>query len=184
MAMDVMGNRSARAWAGILVAVLATLVGGATRANASRLREPHRIGPIVTVVSGLNWSLVAWRSDQGLCYSYGAPGAEGDGCGISLRKTIDVLEIGSVPSLTFRRNAGTLAIGVTSAAVADVTLRVSRRQNIARIYKPPPALRIRSRFFVVEGPRLPLCCRDRAHHPPWTFRAYDQRGRLVGRVSI
>jgi hypothetical protein len=119
---------------GILTAFLLTVVVSTAGATASRVRKPHRIGPIVAVMSGANWSVVAWRSDHGLCYSYGAPGAEGDGCGISLRKTIDVLEIGPAPSLVFRRN-GALAIGVVSAAVAEVTLRVSRRQTVARIYK-------------------------------------------------
>jgi hypothetical protein len=175
-----MGNRPARAWAVILAAVLATLVGGASRANGSRVREPHRVGPIVTVISGPNWSLVAWRSDRGLCTSYGAPGDEGDGCGISLRKTIDIIQIGPMPSLTFRRNAGMLSIGVTRAAVAAVTLTVSGTGTSARMYNAPPALRIRSRFFAVNGPPRRLLFRN---HSRWTFRAYDKRGRLVGRVS-
>jgi hypothetical protein len=166
---------------GILTAFLLTVVVSTAGATASRVRKPHRIGPIVAVMSGANWSVVAWRSDHGLCYSYGAPGAEGDGCGISLRKTIDVLETGPIPSVTFRRNAGTLSIGVTSAAVAAVTLTVSGARTSARMYTAPPALRIRSRFFAVRGPPLALVP---AHHPRWLFRAYDNRGRLIGRVSI
>ena len=178
---ELMGNRPVRALVGILAALLLTLVVNAAGATASRVRKPHRIGPIATVMSGANWSVVAWRSDNGLCYSYDAPGAEADGCGISLRKTIDVLQIGGMPSLTFRRNAGTLSIGVTSAAVAAVTLTVSGARTSARMYTAPPALRIRSRFFAVGGPPLALVA---AHHPRWLFRAYDDRGRLIGRVSI
>jgi hypothetical protein len=152
--VSVIRTRSALALAGICGAVLGTVVAGVPRANADHPSKPHRIGPIVTVMSGPNWSLVAWQSDRGLCYSYGAPGQQGDGCGISLRRTIVILQIGAVPSVTFRRNAATLSIGMTRAAVAAVTLTVSGATTSASIYKAPRALRIRSRFFAVKGPPL------------------------------
>jgi hypothetical protein len=46
---------------------------------------PERIGPLVEISSGPGWSLVAWRSNSGICLDFVVPMSSSGGCGFGVR---------------------------------------------------------------------------------------------------
>lgn len=132
-----------------------------------------RIGPIVTVFSGSDWNLVAWKSTKGICTSYGAPGVGGSGC---TRLPAVPVTLDGADGLSRTRSR---IFGNVSTAVARVELKVPGGGSFAaRLSRRLPELGTTRRFFVAEGP----VSTSIGHETPFVLVAYDARGRVIGRA--
>lgn len=172
-----------------LAAAAATLVALGTAANAAfgwkvspfwlwvSTYPPGRTGPIVTVFSGPDWNLVAWKSTKGVCTSYGAPGVGGSGCRRLPKVPIALEEVAGVDRSSSR------IIGNVSAEVTRVLVRDSHGRSFrARLSRRLPELRTRRRFFLGDVPE-PFAFDARTDRfPQFTLLAYDARGRVIGRA--
>ncbi len=166
----------------LAAAGLAVAIGASLPASRAALRaQPRRLGPIVTVVTGADWNLVAWRSaGGGFCYSYGAPGEAGSGCTPlpKARFPGPLVDGGAFPD-HWR------LLGLVSGVVRRVELRVpGRPPTTVRTRLVPPALHTRLRFYVLEfrlkRTLVPAGKRSRGNEL-LPLLAYDEHGRLVGR---
>ena len=152
----------------LLVSVAAVLAASASARQAEDAGTSKRIGPIVTVASGSNWTLRAWRSTNGLCVAYRPP-AGVNVCHVRLPPH------GSLFSLLGNRGKPRLVIGAIAPTVVRVEVKDRRGHFSTRIYKPPRALKTRLNFFRALV---------RAGSPPrWQIVAYAEEGRQVGLVG-
>jgi hypothetical protein len=139
---------------------------------------PGRTGPIVTVFSGLDWNLVAWKSTKGICTSYGAAGAGGSGCSPLPRVPIELDEIDDVSRKESR------IIGTISAEVTRIVVRDQRGGSFrAVVSRPLPQLGTTRRFFVAEVPIGFVFDSRTGRLPRFRLDAYDSSGRLLGRAG-
>lgn len=151
----------------LVVPAAAVLVLSGSAGQASDAASSKQIGPIVTVASGSDWSLKAWRSTNGLCIAH-RPGG-GDTCHVQLPRR------GSL--FAYLRGLGkhTLVIGAVARNVVRVQAKEQDRTFSIRIYEPPRTLKTRLRFFRVLV---------RTGSPPkWRVLAYDAEGKQVGFVG-
>lgn len=168
-----------------IAAVLVLVIGLGTAANAAlgwRVSPfwswfdsypPGRTGPIVTVLSGPDWNFVAWKSTNGICTSYGGPGASGSGCSNLPRAVVALDSVEGLPRSRAR------IIGNASARVSRVEVIVGgRRPFVARLSRSLPQLGTTRRFFVAEGP----VSLTPGHETPFVLVAYDSRGCVIARV--
>jgi hypothetical protein len=160
-----------RALALIVVAV------SVAAASASAASESAKAGRFTTIFAGQNWSLVAWRNQGSLCFSYGAPGAAGYGCGIYSAQTLGVL-------FANRGRTEQLILGTTRADVMRVVLRLpSGKVFTARLRAAPAQLRIRVSFFEIHS-NANLGRAIVYRQPFGTLQAYDREGHLVSSVKV
>jgi hypothetical protein len=170
----------------LVCAALAVVLGVGTAASAAfgwkvspfwswvNSYPPGRTGPIVTVFSGRDWDLVAWKSTKGICTSYGAPGVSGSGCSPLPRRPL-AMDFGGGVS----RSQGRI-IGTVSARVVRVEVRLPGGRSFrARISRRLPELGTTRRFFLAEGPLSFVL----NHETRFTLLAYDANGHVVGRFG-
>lgn len=146
--------------------VAAVLVAAGAVAGASA-GQPRRLGPVVTVFAGSDWSVVAWASSAGTCTSYGAPGVSGFGCSRPPRRPLDLLFAGG------GLGSETRIVGTVSPRVARVEILAAGGRVAATIRAELPQLRTARRFFLARSPG-PL--------GRFAVRAFDAHGRLLERT--
>jgi hypothetical protein len=152
--------------------LLPTALAVLAAAGVASAAPPARVGPIVTVVAGPDWNLVAWRSAAGLCFSYGAPGSAGNGClGLPKRPLpFPLVFAGSFPD-RYR------IVGLAGPGVARVAfVRSSGRAAAAGTRAVPSALRTQLRVYALE-----LRSRGPAHG---SLVGYDALGRAIARTAV
>jgi hypothetical protein len=138
--------------------------------------ESSSAGRLTTIFQGPDWSLVAWRNHGSVCFSYGAPGAAGTGCGIDGTRTLGVL-------VANRGRTEQLILGTTRADVMRVALRLPNGTLLtARLRVAPAQLRTRVLFYEIQSkvnlrPTVPA-------QPFGTLQAYDRQGHVVSSVKI
>jgi hypothetical protein len=137
---------------------------------------PGRTSPIVSVFSGPDWSLVAWMSHKGICISYGAPGAAGNGCEGTHPATIDLWggEVSLKQSFMY---------GTVSGQVDKLVLRLDSGRSTSIPLRAEPALHTRRRFFYSTIPAVPARV-FQAQWAPGNLLAYDRQGRLLSRRRV
>ncbi|MGH2972595.1 MAG: hypothetical protein ACRDLE_10810 [Gaiellaceae bacterium] len=152
---------------------------------------PKRLGPTITIFSRSNWSLVGWKSDQGVCLSYGAPGENASGCGswvagsprdltrpaVRHRPQLSVFQVSrNGPGVSIR------VIGLTSPRIVRVLAQFrSARRVLARLVYAPAPLQTSIHFFDVTIPGAYPLRPAIVPSPLITLFAYDAHGRLVVR---
>jgi len=152
----------------VLLSVAAALAASASASQAEDAGASKRIGPIVTVASGPQWTLRAWQSSAGLCISH-RPLAGVDVCHVRLPPR------GSLFSFLGNLGNRTLVIGALAPNVSRVEITDKRGHFSTRIYEPPRALKTRLNFFRVLV---------RTGSPPkWRIVAYDDEGKRIGLVG-
>ncbi len=194
--------RPRRARLGLTVAILALLVavGTAVGAGVNLLAqlewfeerredipgEPKRIGPLVEITAGPGWSLVAWRSDSGICLDFVVPRSSGGACGFGVRgEPLDAAHPGA-PSpkgwisgaISSQPGAATVIDGVVAEEVARVEVVLGDGRILdAPVIEAPAELRADVDFFLLQVPAdnsIPL--------PSGfvrAFIAYDGKGRVL-----
>jgi hypothetical protein len=196
-------QRRRRAWliaavvmASAVAAAIAFSFGGGLPAGSSSQRPaagpsrvevnsypPGRTSPIVTVYSGSDWNIVAWMSHKGLCISYGAPGAAGNGCEgtqpaiINLWGGVVALKRPFTISTVSGEERGGL-YGTVSGKVATLVLKLASGRNKSVPLRAEPALHVTRRFFYVSEREF------EAEQAPGTLIAYDLHGRIVARRTV
>jgi hypothetical protein len=153
----------------ILAAFTAGLIGASSAGSTAR-EAPKQTGPKVTVFSGVDWNLVAWQSDQGLCIAFGAPGASSSGCSHPDKIIQNVL--------ANRRGQAVRVVGTVASNVARVDVKQpSGRVVAAHLSKSFPELETTRRFFEAGyraiSPRAAL---------QWKLLAYDVHGKLLQHI--
>jgi hypothetical protein len=153
--------------------------------------QPKRLSPTVTIFSRSNWSLVAWKTDQGVCLSYGAPGETANGCGSWVsgappdRTRAPLRHPAQVSVFQVSRNGPGVSvrvIGLTSSRIVRVLAQFrSRRPVLARLVRAPARLQASLRFFEVTLPGAYPLPPGIVRSPLITLFAYDARGPLVER---
>ncbi len=179
---------------GTAVALEVGLLAQQERFHANEPADPERQGPLVEVVSGDDWSLIAWRSKLGICLDVAIPGNSPFGCGLPVRGAKDPTDA-SGSGLPTHAVAGLVSggglvggdgkstiFGVAAAEVATVEIELAGGRVIeAPVYDAPRELNARVRFFIVRLALRPTGLRDDA--PVRAFLAYDDDGRLIERVE-
>jgi hypothetical protein len=149
---------------------------GVAAASASAASESFNAGRFTTIFRGQDWSLVAWRNHGSVCFSYGAPGAAGNGCGIDRAQTLGVL-------MANRGRTQQLILGTTRVDVTRIVLRLPNGKLFtARLRAAPAQLRIRVSFFEIHSninlrPVVPA-------QPFGTLQAFDRAGHIVDTAKI
>jgi hypothetical protein len=149
---------------------------GVAAASASAAPESFNAGRFTTIFQGQDWSLVARRNHGSVCFSYGAPGATGNGCGVDGARTLGVL-------FANRGRAEQLILGTTRVEVVRVVLRLPNGTLFtARLRAAPAQLRTRVSFFEIHSkvnlrPTVPA-------QPLGTLQAYDRKEHVVSSVKI
>jgi hypothetical protein len=125
----------------VLLAVVGTAVGVGVnllnqqeRFDEQRERipgEPKRIGPLVEITSGPGWSLVAWRSNGGICLDFVVPKSSSGGCGFGVRGEPRDTAHASAPPPTHWISGGTSSQPGAAMAVSS-THRSSKRPPSSR----------------------------------------------------
>jgi hypothetical protein len=152
------------------------VVAVSVAASVSATSESFGAGRFATIFQGRNWSLVAWRSHGSLCFSFGAPGAAGDGCRIDGARTLDIL-------IANRGRTEQLILGTTKADVMRVVLRLPNGKLVTgRVRAAPAQLRTRVSFFEIHSKvnLRPAVARQ----PFGILQAYDREGHVISRVKI
>jgi hypothetical protein len=151
----------------LMLVVVSVVAASASVASASFMT-----GRFTTIFQGHNWSLVAWRSHGSLCFSYGAPGAAGNGCRIDSVRTLNIL-------IANRGRTDQLILGTTSSDVVRVVLRrPNGKVFTGRLRAAPAQLRARMSFFEIHS-KVDLRLRTVARQPFGIVQAYDRAGHLV-----
>lgn len=154
--------------------------------------DPTRIGPLVQIVSGDEWALIAWRSEDGICLDFAIPGNSPFGCGFPVRGAGGRTDAASGPlhAVAGFFSGGNLVggdgkatiFGVAAQSVAAVEVELRDGHVVeAPLYDAPAALRAEVRFFIV---RLALGELERARgNPVRSYSAYDREGKLIERFE-
>jgi hypothetical protein len=144
--------------------------------------EPKRIGPLVEVTSAPGWSLVAWRSDSGICLDFVVPQSSGGACGFDVRGEPSDTADGSAPpakhwisgAVTSGPGAATVIDGVVAEEVARVDVVLSNGRVVhARVIEAPTELQANVDFFLVQVPGDAGLVR--------AFIAYEEAGGVLER---
>jgi hypothetical protein len=125
--------------------------------------EPKRIGPLVEITSGPGWSLVAWRSNSGICLDFAVAQSSGGGCGFGVRgEPRDTAHAGTAPPEHWISGAITSGPGgatVIDGVVAEQVARVEVVLTNGRVLRPPVIeapieLETDVDFFLVQVPAV------------------------------
>jgi hypothetical protein len=159
-----------------LALALIVVAVSALAASASAAPESLNDGRLTTIFQGPDWSLVAWRNHGSVCFSYGAPGAAGNGCGIDSTRSLDVL-------FANRGRTEQLILGTAKVDVVRVVMRLPNGKLFAAQLRAAPApLRIRMLFFEIHSK---VDFRPAVLAQPFaTVQAYDKAGHVVSSVKI
>lgn len=189
--LGITGPASRRRVVVLVVALFFVVVGGAVAVTVAIEPggSPRLIGQRVEVAAGSGWSLVAWKSDHGICLDFTLSSNEARGCGFPVLgappdsanpgngprpRAIGYLSLGGADSNA--AVAGPLADGV---ARVDVELSDGRVLN-ARTHDAPADLATDLRFFVLV---FSLDSATNSKRIVRTLRAYDAEGVVVERYS-
>jgi hypothetical protein len=183
----------------MLLVLAGTAVGLGVSLRGQQVRfdgDPSPIGPRVTITSGDNWALIAWRSRPGMCLAFAVQENSTLGCGFPVRGTS-----GSTPgyagppthAVEGTYSGSTLQgvvdgkatfFGVAASDVSAVKVELSDGQLVGtELFDAPPDLVDHVRFFIA---RISLGNLERAGlagSPYTAFRAYDRNGRLIERAE-
>jgi len=196
--------------AGTAVGVGVTLLDQQEVFHDAAPDDPERLGPLVEITSGENWSLIAWQSNFGLCLDFAIPGNSPFACDFPVRGAKPAADTsGSDPPVHMIAgqvsggglvggDGKTTIFGVAAADVAAVNVELSDGRVVgAPLYDAPPELQTTVRVFIV---RLPLSPEQRDPDSPGTiygpggevlrsqspvraFIAYDRTGDVYERVE-
>jgi hypothetical protein len=190
-----LGVAALLAAAGTAVAERLDLLAQQDEFHATTPDDPERLGPLVEIVSGDEWSLIAWRSAAGVCVDFAVPGNSPFSCGFPVRGAKPPSDTsGSGPPI--HAVAGSVSggglvggdgkstiFGVASREVAYVRVELRGGRVLdAPLYAAPPELGADVQFFIV-----------RLHLPPQrlgepsqvtAFIAYDRRGGVIERSTL
>jgi hypothetical protein len=153
---------------GTAVGVGISLLGQQEHFHDSAPDHPDRIGPLVEVTADDSWSLIAWRSEAGICVDFAIPGNSPFSCGFPVRGA-------KSPSDARGRGLPTRAVGgfvsggglvggdgkmtifgVAATEVTRVTVELRDGRVVdAPLHDAPAALEANVRFFIVRLPPLP-----------------------------
>jgi hypothetical protein len=153
----------------VLLAAVGTAVGIGINLLAQQERfdeqregiagEPKRIGPLVEVTSGEGWSLVAWKSDSGICLDFVVAQSSSGGCGFDVRgEPGDTAHGGGKPPkhwVSGEITSGPGAATVIDGVVAEQVARVEVVLTNGRVLRPgvieaPTELETDVDFFLVQ----------------------------------
>jgi hypothetical protein len=158
---------------------------------ASPPRPSKRLSPTANIFSGSNWSLAGWKSNQGVCLSYGGPGETASGCGSYVAGAPPDLTRPTVPHrpqvsvFQVSRNGPEVSvrvIGMTSIRIVRVLARFrSGRLMLAQLVRAPARLQASMRFFDVTLPGAYPPTPAIVPSPLITLLPYDAHGRLLAR---
>src|SRR4249920_1402396 len=118
-----MGCWSVRFQLAICAVAVLTLTSTAQSADSA---VSSRVGPIVTIASGSDWSLTAWRNPAGLCIRYRPTPGSGGTC------HVQVPPRSSLFAYLRRRGHETLVIGVIARNVVRVQVKERGRSYSTR----------------------------------------------------
>jgi hypothetical protein len=180
--------------AGTAVAIGIDWIGQQDRFHAGSTDDPQRIGPLVEIASGANWSLVAWQSEVGVCIDFVISANSPFSCGFPVRGAKSATDAsgaglpthavaGFVSSGTLVGSDGkTTIFGVAAREVEAVKVELTDGRGIdAAFYRAPPELGADIGLFML---RLPLAAQKiRSEGPVRAYAAYGGDGRLIERVS-
>lgn len=190
------------AGAAALLAVAGTAVGERLgllaqqeRFHADAPDDPSRLGPLVEIVSGDAWALIAWRSSAGVCVDFAVPGNSPFSCGFPVRgaKPQGDATGGDLPThaVAGSVSGGNLVggdgkatvFGVAARAVASVQVELRDGRLLpAALYPAPPRLGADVTFFLL---RLELPPQGLGEPSVVTaFLAYDSDGQLIERFPL
>ena len=153
----------------LAICAVAVLILSSTAAQGADSAVYKRVGPIVTIASGSDWSLTAWRNTDGLCIRYRPTPSGGGTCHVQMPPR------SSLFAYLRRREHETHVIGVIARNVVRVQVKERGRSYSTRIYEPPQELMTRLRFFRALV---------RTGSPSrWQVLAYNKTGQQVGYVG-
>jgi hypothetical protein len=155
----------------VLLAAVGTAIGVGVNLLAQQERfdeqreripgEPKRIGPLVEIKSGPGWSLVAWRSDRGICVDFVVPQSSSGGCGFGVRgEPRDTAHASAPPprhwvagGTSSQPGAAIVIDGVVAEEVArvEIVLRNGRVLHPA-VIEAPAELQANVDFFLIQVP--------------------------------
>jgi hypothetical protein len=184
----------ALALAGVAIGVGLDLVTQQERFHETAPDHPQRSSPLVEIVSGDEWALIAWNSDAGICLDFAIAGNSPFSCGFPVRgaKPADDASgaglpvhavAGSISSGGLVGGDGKATIfGVAALEVAKVEVELQDgRVTEAPLYDAPPELGADVRIFLV---RLVVQRQQLGGlSPVRAFVAYDSGGQLIERFS-
>jgi hypothetical protein len=135
--------------------------------DAAHSDTPVRIGPVVTVATGLDWTLKAWRSDEGLCISHRRP---------STTYCIGRVMRGGPMFTGFTGPPSNFVVtGVVTRVVQRLVVVDAASRRSLTLYRAPRGLNTGYRFFRERvKPRGPNPTGIR-----WKLTALDSQGREV-----
>jgi hypothetical protein len=180
--------------AGTAVGVSITLLGQQEQLHDSAADHPDRLGPLVEITSGDEWSLIAWRSVAGVCVDFAIPGNSPFACGFPVRGAKAPADTtGSGPPTHavagFVSGGGLVGgdgkmtiFGIAAADVARVAIELRDQRVVdAPLYDAPAALEADVRFFIVRLPAMRQGLDDDG--PVRAYRAYAENGSLIERFE-
>lgn len=177
-----MGPRSRHSTRGmtLVIAAVAVAVVCAGIAFGATVWLAHGPDRILTIASGRDWSLVAQRKNGRLCVSYGSPGVAGDGCNLTVRRTLSVFTLAPAGAGRAR------LIGSVAPNVARIEATVSGKKPLrVRVYPLPAFFGSTLRMFVVEVPHESvLLGPGRPTRVRLTVTAYGRHGRALRRLTF
>jgi hypothetical protein len=149
--------------AGTAVGIGINLLAQQERFDEQRERiagEPKRIGPLVEITSGPGWSLVAWRSDSGICLDFVVPTSSSGACGFGVRGESDATAHNGAPLPKHWISGGTTSAldttvidGVVAEEVARVEVVLGDGRILdAPVIEAPPELQANVDFFLLRLP--------------------------------
>lgn len=145
--------------------------------------EPKRIGTLVEITSGPGWSLVAWRSNSGICLDFVVPMSSSGGCGFGVRGEPRDTAHASAPPPTHwisggtssQPGAATVIDGVVAEEVARVEVVLSNGRVLhLPVIEAPAELQANVDFFLVQVPK------DKGGLVR-SFIAYSEEGQVLER---
>lgn len=140
---------------------------------------PKRLGPVMTIASGADWTLNAWRSSAGICLAIQLAHSQGaEGCGFPVAgatKGGDKAIAGLVTVLA-RFDHG-YAAGLASARTTRVDANlVDGATQPTRLYSAPSALDLTAKIYFVEF--------SKQDAEPIAFTAFDKQQKTLGRWVV
>lgn len=157
--------------------------------------HPDRLGPIVEIVTGDDWSLIAWRSAAGVCVDFAVPGNAAFSCGFPVRGAKPPSDHSGTGAPT-HAVAGTISGGglvggdgkstVFGIAARDVAaVRVELRDGRlldAQLFTAPVELGADVKFFLLRLSLPPQRLDEPS--PVAAFVAYGHSGTVIERFPL
>ena len=114
--------------------------------------EPKRQGERVVVASGAGWSLLAYRSDRGLCLDVATAQGSGGGCGFAVRGAPGSEDSHRLLSAQIGATSSSVYVtGVASAEVARVVVELGTGKFVdAELHVAPAKLAVTVKFFTAR----------------------------------